>query len=249
MGRHHQPGRTQESTFGDTHTGWTAAAGVRPAPYSGPVPPQIRVILAEDDPLAQHAIQAYLSRANDMVLVGVASDGAEAVRLAEELTPDVAIVDLHRPLLDGIEVTSRITTGPLNCKVVCFTALGDDRSLIRAIEAGASGFLLKSDNPALILHGVRSAFSGDALVSPKMVASLLRNATTQHTPPPDHLTASDKDLLGHIGRGLSNAEIAEVMFLAPSTIKTYVSRLLSRLAQPNRAALAALAHTWGLVRL
>ena len=209
--------------------------------------PHIRVLLAEDDPLAQRAIETYLARATDLELVGIASDGAEAVRLAEDLLPDVAIVDLHMPHLDGIEVTARITALPVNCRVVCFTALGDDRSLVRALEAGASGFLLKSDNPGLVLHGVRSAYSGDALVSPKLVASLLRTVASRHTPPPDHLTDSDKELLGHVGRGLSNAEIAELLFLSPSTVKTYVSRLLSRLEQPNRAALAALAHTWGLV--
>lgn len=212
------------------------------------MPPPIRVLLAEDDPLAQHAVKTYLSRATDIELVGVASDGAEAIRLARELTPDVAIVDLHMPQLDGIEVTAQITPPPLCCRVVCFTALGDDRTLLRAIQAGASGFLLKSDNPGLILHGVRSAYSGDALVSPKMVSSILRAATTRHTPPPAHLTDSDKQLLGHIGRGLSNADIATEMFLAPSTVKTYVSRILARLEQPNRAALAALAHSWGLVQ-
>ncbi len=203
-------------------------------------------MLAEDDPLAQHAIQTYLSRANDIELVGIASNGAEAIQLAEELLPDVAIVDLHMPLVDGIEVTARITAPPSSCRVLCCTALGDDRSLLRALEAGASGFLLKSDNPALILHAVRSAYSGDALVSPKLVSSLL-GSVASHQTPPDHLTDIDKELLGHIGRGLSNAEIASLMFLAPSTIKTYVSRLLGRLDQPNRAALAAAAHSWGLI--
>lgn len=209
--------------------------------------PRIRVMLAEDDPLAQRAIETYLSRAQDIELVGIASDGAQAVRLARELSPDVAIVDLHLPHLDGIEVTSQITAPPPRCQVVCYTALGDERSLVRALKAGASGFLLKSDNPALIIHGVRSAYSGDSLVSPKLVASLLQTVRAQQEPPAD-LSEGDKELLGHVGKGLSNAEIAELMFLAPSTIKTYVSRLLNRFDQPNRAALASLAHTWGLIQ-
>lgn len=210
--------------------------------------PPIRVMLAEDDPLAQRAIETYLSRAVDIQLVGVASDGEEAVSLAHEVGPDVAIVDIHLPKLDGIGVTQQLTSPPLNCKVVCFTALGDDRTLMRALESGASGFLLKADNPGLVLHGVRSAYSGDALVSPKLVASLLRTSTTQHSDPPADLSDSDRRLLGLIGQGMTNAEIAEVMFLAPTTIKTYVSRLLAKLDRPNRAALAALAHEWRLVR-
>ena len=204
----------------------------------------IRVLLAEDDPFAQEAVRAYLSRASDMELVGVAGDGEEALATARAVVPDVAIVDIHMPRLDGITVTARLV--PLGVKVVCFTALGDDRTLIRALDAGASGFLLKSDNPGLILHGVRSAYSGDALVSPKLVSALLRGTVTR-SEPPAHLTDVDRQLLGLIGSGLSNAEIAEQMHLAPSTIKTYVSRLLSRLDRPNRAALAALAYEWRLV--
>lgn len=206
----------------------------------------IRVMLVEDDPLAQQAIKTYLSRSADIELVGVAGDGVEALELAPTLNPDVAIVDIHMPRMGGIELTERLTTPPSPIRVVCFTALGDDRVMLQALNAGASGFLLKSDSPGLILHGVRSAFSGDALVSPKLVAAVLANRRGQSPPPPD-LSATDKELLGLIGRGLSNAEIAQELYLATSTVKTYVSRLLGRLERPNRASLAALAHEWGLV--
>ncbi len=206
----------------------------------------IRVLLAEDDPLARRAVDNYLSRTPDITLIGMATDGAEAVTMAAELRPDVVLVDIHMPRLDGIEVTRRVTSPPINAKAVCFTALGDDRTLTRAIQVGASGFLLKTDSPALIIHGIRSAYSGDALVSPKLVASLLRDTLDRAAAPAD-LSSGDRKLLGLIGRGLSNAEIAEEMHLAVGTIKTYVSRLLLRYERPNRAALAALAYQWRLV--
>lgn len=206
----------------------------------------IRVMLVEDDPLAQQAIQTYLSRSSDIELVGVASDGVEALSLIGQAQPDVAIIDIHMPRMGGIELTERLTAPPSAIRVVCFTALGDDRVMLQALNAGASGFLLKSDSPGLILHGVRSAYSGDALVSPKLVASVLANVRPQSVPPSD-LTDTDRELLALIGRGLSNAEIAQELYLATSTVKTYVSRLLSRLDRPNRASLAAIAHEWGLV--
>lgn len=216
---------------------------MRAATSSSPV---IRVMVAEDDPLAQQAIETYLSHAGDMELVGLASDGESALTLAGETDPDVAIIDIHMPKLDGIEVTRRLTQPPFRTRVVCFTALGDDRVMLDAIHAGASGFLLKTDSPGLVLHGVRTAFSGEALVSPKLVAAVLANSV-RRVEPPRHLSATERELLVLIGQGLSNAEIAERLFLAPSTVKTYVSRLLARLDKSNRAALATLAHEWGLM--
>ena len=208
--------------------------------------PTIRVLLAEDDPLARRAVDNYLSRAADIELIGVAVDGEQAVKLATELRPDVCLVDVHMPKMDGIEVTRIVTAPPLNCRAVCFTALGDDRTLTRAIQMGASGFLLKTDSPALIMHGIRSAYSGDALVSPKLVATLLSN-TLARTAPPADLGQIDTQLLTLIGRGLSNAEIGEELHLATSTVKTYVSRLLRKTDSRSRAQLAARAHEWGVV--
>ena len=196
--------------------------------------------------LAQQAIAAYLSRAEDIELIATASDGNEALRLAAKQQPDVAIVDIHMPNMDGIELTRRFTTPPSTIRVVCFTALGDDGVMREALQAGASGFLLKTDSPDLVLHGVRTAYTGEALVSPKLVAAILAHSF-QRSEPPRHLSSTERELLGLIGIGLSNAQIAQRLYLAPSTVKTYVSRLLTRLERPNRAALATLAYEWGLI--
>lgn len=207
----------------------------------------IKVLLAEDDPLVQRAVATYLSRASDLTLVGTAGDGLAAIDLAERLRPDVVIVDINMPRLGGIETTRRLTSPPNSCKVICVTALGDDLTLNRALDAGASGFLLKSDSPGLILHGIRAAFHGDALVSPKLVTSLLQATRRSTSLPPSHLSDTDVTLLGLLGQGQSNADIARQMHLATSTIKGYVSRLLTQLDLPNRTALASKAHEWGLV--
>lgn len=207
--------------------------------------PLIRVLLAEDDPFVHHAMTVYLENAADIELVGIASDGEAALALAHELRPDVAIVDIHLPKLDGVGLTARLCAPPLNCKVVCYTVLADDQTLRNALAAGASGFMIKTDRPGLVMHAVRSAYSGDALISPKLLVRLLQDAAPQ-SKPPEFLDAADLELIRLVGDGLSNAEIAEKLHLAPSTIKTYVSRLLTRLERPNRTSLAGLAYQWGL---
>ncbi|PIE21166.1 MAG: DNA-binding response regulator [Arachnia propionica] len=206
----------------------------------------IRVMVAEDDPLALRALRAYLDKAADCVLVGAVTDGSSAVELARSVKPDVAVLDIHMPILNGIEVTRKLTAPDIGCAVVCFTAFGDDETMMAALAAGASGFLLKTDSPGLVLHSIRSAYTGDSLVSPKLLANLLRRNRSASEPPVD-LSENDLRLIALVGQGLSNAEIAQEVFLAPSTVKTYVSRLLTRLDRPNRTSLAILAHDWGLV--
>lgn len=206
----------------------------------------IRVLLVEDEALAQRAIAAYLAVADGIQLVGVANDGLEAIQLATEVAADVAIVDIHMPRLNGIETTRRLTLSPFNLKVLCFTALASDELLMDALSAGASGFLLKSDSPELIQHGVRSAHSGDALISPQLVCQVLARVQTRTQPPAD-LSATEVDLVRLIGYGLTNAQIGTRLGYSISTVKTYVSRLLARLDRRNRAEIATLAYEWGLV--
>ncbi|WP_341729742.1 response regulator transcription factor [Brooklawnia sp.] len=206
----------------------------------------IRVLLVEDDALAQRAVATYLAAADGIELAGVAGDGLDAIRIAGDLDVDVAIVDIHMPRLNGIETTRRLTRAPFNLKVLCFTALASDTLLMDALSAGASGFLLKTDSPELIQFGVRSAHSGDALISPQLVYQVLARTQT-HSQPPADLSITDVDLVRLIGYGLTNAQIGEQLGYSVSTVKTYVSRLLTRLDKRNRAEIATLANEWGLI--
>lgn len=208
--------------------------------------PTIRVVVAEDDPLAQMAIESYVARANDIEIVGSASDGAPALELVKSLKPDVLLTDIHMPQMTGVELIRRVFALTDPPRVLCFTVLGDEHTMRTALEAGASGFLLKVDPPDMLIQGIRSAYHGDALVSPRLLASVLRQFQ-RHVQPPSDLTDAELDLVRLVGRGLDNAEISEEVFLAPSTVKTYVSRLLKKTECRSRAQMAAKAHEWGLV--
>ena len=211
------------------------------------MPPQVvRVVVAEDDPLAQMAIKNYVSRADDIDIVGTAPDGYAALELVKSLKPDVLLTDIHMPEMSGVELIGHVFALPEPPRVLCFTVLGDELTMRTALEAGASGFLLKVDPPDMLIHGIRCAFHGDALVSPKLLASVLRQFQRRNQHPSD-LTPSDVELVRRVGRGLDNAMIAEELFLAPSTVKTYVSRLMKKTDCRSRAQLAVRAHEWGLV--
>ena len=206
----------------------------------------IRVLLAEDEDLAQDAIRIYLAAAQGMELVGVARDGLAALRMAEQIPADVAIVDIRMPRMNGIETTRRLVAPPFNLKVLILTHIASDQVLTDALEAGASGFLLKSASPELIQHGIRAAQHGDSLISPQLVIRVLSRRRARAAPPAD-LSPTDRRLVALVGLGMSNAQIAETMNYTTSTVKTYISRLLTKLGRSNRAGLAALAYEWDLV--
>ena len=149
------------------------------------------------------------------------------------------------PNLDGIATTRRLTANHENCRVVCYTGFADDGALAEALEAGASGFLLKTDSPGLLLHAVRAAHRNEILISPKMLKAYLARRHAKAQPP--ELTPGEQRLLVLIGQGLTNADSADELGLTISTVKTYLSRLLLRLDLTNRTTLAAHAHEWGIV--
>lgn len=205
----------------------------------------ITVVAAEDDPLAQRAIRTYLAAAADIDLVAIADNGLAALQVVRTEQPDVLVTDLHMPGMNGIQLLHEVFALPEPPKALCFTALGDERSMRAAVSAGASGFLLKVDPPGLLIQAIRSAHAGDALVSPKLTAQMLRGiAPTGRAP--RGLSEADRELLGLVGQGLDNGDIGNALHLAPSTIKTYVSRLLRKTNSRSRAQLAARAHEWGL---
>lgn len=205
----------------------------------------ITVVAAEDDPLAQRAIRTYLANVADIDLLAIADHGVEALELVRALRPDVLVTDLHMPIMNGIELLQQVFASPDPPKALCFTALGDEQSMRAAVSAGASGFLLKVDPPGLLIQAIRSAHAGDALVSPKLTAQMLRGIAPTGRAPRE-LSDADRELLGLVGQGLDNSDIAASLHLAPSTIKTYVSRLLRKTNSRSRAQLAARAHEWSL---
>lgn len=210
-------------------------------------PRTIRLVVAEDDPLARRAIRAYVQRSRDVEVVAEAVDGVEALSAVREHRPDVLLTDINMPGLDGVELTRAVVQLLEPPAVVCFTALSDEETMLAALEAGACGFILKTDRPEVVLHGIRSAVSGESVVSPRLLATVLATVARRGRTP-ESLGGSEQELLRHIGTGLSNAEIASVMYLSPATIKTYVSRLLTKTSSRNRAQLAARAYQWGLVQ-
>lgn len=207
----------------------------------------IRVVVAENDHLARTAIRAYLKLASDIELIGEAEEGISALAMVRDLEPDVLLTDIHMPGYDGVELTRLAMKLPAPPQVLCFTALADDFVMREALLAGASGFLLKVDRPQVMLHGTRSAFNGEAVVSRHLLTSVLTTYPHRSQPPPG-LTEADLELIRLVGAGLNNVQIGEKLYLSPTTVKTYVTRLFSKTGSQNRAQLSMRAHEWGLTK-
>jgi DNA-binding NarL/FixJ family response regulator len=213
----------------------------------------IRVLLADDQVLIRAGFRALLGAEDDLEVVGEAADGAQAVALAAERRPDVALVDVQMPVLDGIEATRQIAADPelAGVHVVMLTNYGLDEYLYRALRAGACGFLVKDTEPADLLHGVRVAARGDALLSPAITRRLIGEFVTR----PPHgslgagelLTNREREVVALAARGLSNDEIAEGMVISPATAKTHISRAMTKLHARDRAQLVVWAYESGLV--
>lgn len=216
----------------------------------------IRVLLADDQTLVRSGFRALLERADDLEVVGEAGDGAEAVRLAVATRPDVVLMDIRMPGMDGLEATRRITSDPRleSVHVVMLTTFELDEYVFEALHAGASGFLLKDVEPEALREAVRVVSDGDALLSPSVTRRLIREFVTQperHRPPPERLselTEREREVMVLVGGGLSNQEIAERLVISPATAKTHVSRIMMKLGVRDRAQLVVLAYETGLVR-
>ncbi|TMR92219.1 response regulator [Nonomuraea basaltis] len=212
----------------------------------------ISVLLADDQRLVRAGFRLMLEGEPDLAVVGEAGDGEEAVRLARAGAPDVVLMDVRMPGLDGIQATRRIVTDPAlgGVKVVILTTFDMDEYVYGALRAGASGFLLKDTEPMELIHAVRVAARGDALIAPAVTRRLIAEfagRVTRPVPELSGLTEREREVLGLIASGLSNDEIAERLVLSPATVKTHVSRILPKLGARDRAQLVVVAYESGLV--
>ncbi|HEX4306125.1 MAG TPA: response regulator transcription factor [Solirubrobacterales bacterium] len=215
----------------------------------------IRVLLADDQSLVRAGFRALLEAREDIEVVAEAADGAEAVALSAQLRPDVALMDIRMPGVDGLEATRLIVTDPAldAVRVVILTTFELDEYLFEALRVGASGFLVKDTEPEDLATAVRVVAAGDALISPSMTRRLVAEfAARAKEPTPaaelDELTDREREVMALVGEGLSNREIAAKLFLSPATARTHVSRAMGKLGARDRSQLVVLAYETGLVR-
>ncbi len=213
------------------------------------------VLLADDQPLLRMGFRMVLDSQDDMDVVGEAADGREAVDLAVRLVPDVVLMDVRMPEMDGIEATREIVDRGLPTRVLILTTFDLDEYAHAALRAGASGFLLKDALPADLLSGIRAVASGDAVVAPSVTRRLLDayahrlmpDAALDPEPYLQELTPREREVLLEVARGLSNSEIASALYLTEATVKTHVGRILAKLGMRDRVQLVVFAYDIGLV--
>jgi DNA-binding NarL/FixJ family response regulator len=214
----------------------------------------IRVLVADDQALVRGSFRILVDTAPDLATIGEAATGAEAVEMARRERPDIILMDIRMPGLDGIEATGRITAAPetAGVRVLILTTFDLDEYVFAALRAGASGFLLKDTPPADLLAAIRVVASGDALLAPgitrRLIAEFARRPQPQHQAAAlEQITGREREVLTLIGLGLSNTEIASHMHVSLSTAKTHVGRLLMKLGARDRAQLVIAAYDTGLV--
>jgi DNA-binding NarL/FixJ family response regulator len=215
----------------------------------------IRVLLADDQALVRAGFRALLDAQADIEVVGEAAEGAAAVRLATELRPDVVLMDIRMPGVDGLEATRRIAAVPSlgETRVVVLTTFDLDEYVFEALRAGATGFLVKDTDPPELLRAIRAVVAGDALLSPGVTRRLVEEFASRAKDPGavpglDALTAREREVMGLVGQGLSNDEIAAALVLSVATAKTHVSRIMIKLGARDRAQLVVFAYEAGVVR-
>jgi DNA-binding NarL/FixJ family response regulator len=212
-------------------------------------------VLADDQALVRGGFRSLLDAQDDIEVVGEAGTGDEAVASAAELSPDVVLMDIRMPGMDGLAATRAIAEDDRlrDVRIVVLTTFGLDEYVFEAIRAGASGFLVKDTEPDELVHAVRIVAGGDALLSPSITKKLLLEfASRAKEPMPaeglEELTEREREVVALVGEGLSNQEIAERLFVSPATAKTHVSRAMTKLRARDRAQLVVIAYESGLVR-
>jgi NarL family two-component system response regulator LiaR len=208
----------------------------------------VTVLIADDHPVVRRGLRTFLDLQEGVSVLGEAATGAEAVAMVEELVPDVVLMDLVMPDLDGIEAARRIRDVSPSTKVIVLTSYAEDEKIFPAIKAGAAGYLLKDVEPDEIADGIRRVHRGEALLHPKVAARVMREVTAERDEG-EVLTARELDVLRALARGLSNKAIAEELVVSEKTVKTHVSNILAKLHLADRTQAALYAVRERLVEL
>jgi DNA-binding NarL/FixJ family response regulator len=214
----------------------------------------IRVVIVDDQLLVRAGFRMVLGAQPDMAVVGEAGDGAEALRLLAHTPADVVVMDVRMPVMDGVEATRALCSEPRGPRVLVLTTFDTDADAFAALQAGASGFLLKNVPPEELLSAIRVVAGGESVVAPRVTRRLLDRFAGQLTPPPEaddrigQLTDREREVLLLVAQGLSNVEIAERLYVAETTVKTHVGRILTKLGLRDRVQAVVLAYETGLVR-
>jgi DNA-binding NarL/FixJ family response regulator len=214
----------------------------------------IRVLIADDQAVVRSGLELILEAQDDLDVVGQAANGAEAIDLVHSLQPDVVLMDIRMPVLDGIEATRQLAASAAHARVLVLTTYGLDEYVYDALKAGAAGFLVKTDSPERLVEAVRVVAAGEALLAPAITRRLIKRFLA--APPPNaeppralaELTAREREVLEHLARGQSNAEIAQTLFITEGTVKTHVARILAKLELRDRVQAVVYAYEHGLVQ-
>lgn len=211
----------------------------------------IRVLLVDDHVIVRRGIRALLETEEDILVVGEAQDGQEALARVRDLHPDVILLDLLMPRMDGIEVTRRVVTADPDARILILTSFAADEGVFPAIRAGALGYLLKDTGPEALVSAIRQVHAGESSLSPTIARKLLQEISRPPSgpPTPDPLSEREGDVLRAVARGMSNQEIAEALSISEATVRTHVSNILSKLHLASRIQAALYALREGLASL
>jgi DNA-binding NarL/FixJ family response regulator len=204
----------------------------------------LRVLIVDDHPVVRTGLAGMLAAEDDLEIVGEAGNGEEAVAAAGQMRPDVVLVDLRMPRIDGAEATARIVAADPNIKVLILTTYDTDSDIIRAVEAGATGYLLKDTPRTELAAAVRAAARGETVLAPPVAARLVNRL---RTPTWEQLTPREAEVLAAVARGLSNAEVGRELFIGEATVKTHLLRIFAKLGVDDRTAAVTLAYERGIL--